>query len=96
VPTHEELPSFLRDYLGLSAAQQQAFREAVRHFSQGLESGQMPTGLRIKGVRGYPSVWEMTWAGDGRATFSYGRSVRAGNRHVVWRRIGTHDIFRNP
>jgi hypothetical protein len=41
-------------------------------------------------------VWEMTWAPDGRATFAYGPEVLAGQLHIVWRRIGTHDIFRRP
>jgi hypothetical protein len=50
-------------------------------------------GLRVKGVRGRPGVYEMTWADDGRATFSYGRSHRAGEAHIIWRSIGTHDIF---
>jgi hypothetical protein len=38
----------------------------------------------------------MTWAADGRATFEYGQEVRPGEAHIIWRRIGTHDIFRRP
>jgi hypothetical protein len=38
----------------------------------------------------------MTWAPDGRATFSYGTPVKEGEAHIIWRRIGTHDIFTNP
>ena len=47
----------------------------------------------MQGTRG---VFEMTWAPDGRATFSYGEPVQEGARHVQWRRCGTHSIFRNP
>jgi hypothetical protein len=36
---------------------------------------------------------EMTWDNDGRATFSYGVERVPGQPHVIWRRIGTHDIF---
>ena len=38
----------------------------------------------------------MTWAADGRATFRYGEPRRPGEPHVIWRRVGTHDIFDNP
>jgi hypothetical protein len=33
---------------------------------------------------------------DDRATFAFGPEVRAGERLVVWLRIGTHDVFRQP
>jgi hypothetical protein len=38
----------------------------------------------------------MTWAPNGRATFSYGRSIVGDEPHVIWRRIGTHEILREP
>ena len=38
----------------------------------------------------------MTWAPDVRATFEYGAEVREGEAHIVWRRIGTHDIVKHP
>jgi hypothetical protein len=41
-------------------------------------------------------VWEMTWAPDGRATFMYGIEVTPGETHIIWRRIGGHEIFQNP
>jgi hypothetical protein len=37
----------------------------------------------------------MTWAPDGRATFQYGESQGVG-AHVIWRRIGSHKVFRRP
>lgn len=52
--------------------------------------------LRVKGVQGYPSVFEMTWAPNGRATFQYGAEVQTGEAHVIWRRIGDHSILSNP
>lgn len=39
---------------------------------------------------------EMTFAPDGRATWQFGDEAKAGHVHIVWRRIGTHDIFRSP
>ena len=52
--------------------------------------------LRVKSVQGHPGVFEMTWANDGRATFSYGSEQRPGEAHIIWRRIGGHDILKNP
>ena len=53
-------------------------------------------GLRVKGIRGAAGVFEMTWAADGRATLQSGDPVREGEPHIIWRRIGTHDVFRRP
>jgi hypothetical protein len=52
--------------------------------------------LRIKGVQGHPNIFEMTWADDGRATVEYGAEQIPGETHIIWRRIGSHDIFKNP
>jgi len=52
--------------------------------------------LRVKGVQGHAGIFEMMWAPDGRATFAYGTSPIAGDVHIIWRRIGSHDIFQNP
>jgi hypothetical protein len=96
VPTHEELPRFLREYSRLNAEQQEAFKAAVRLFVQGLRQRRFHSGLRVKRVGGTQAIWEMTWAPDGRATFTYGAEVRPGDPHIIWRRIGRHDIFREP
>jgi hypothetical protein len=47
-------------------------------------------------MQGRDSVWEMSWAPDGRATFPYGESLQDGGPHVVWRRIDTHSVFGRP
>ena len=66
-------------------------------FRPDLVTGRFRPGLRVKGVRDAPSgVFEMTWAPDGRATFEYGPEQHPGEPHVIWRRIGTHDVFRQP
>lgn len=42
-------------------------------------------------------MWELTWsfAGpDGRATFEF--FAVDGETAIRWRRVGRHDIFRNP
>jgi hypothetical protein len=51
----------------------------------------------VKPVRGQAGIWEMTWEGnDGRATFMYGPEKLPGKRHVIWLRVGGHEIFQEP
>jgi hypothetical protein len=87
----------MRDYDRLSYPERESFRDARKHFVDDLKSkrGFRP-GLRVKGVQGAPGVYEMTWAGNGRATWQYGPAQVAGEPHVIWSRIGGHEIFGQP
>jgi hypothetical protein len=97
VPTFRWLPRFGADFDQLTPEQQATFLGAVTQFVDDLRAGgQFRNGLRVKGVKGAAGVFEMTWAPDGRATFRHGEPVRKGEPHIVWRRIGTHDIFNQP
>ncbi|HST89947.1 MAG TPA: hypothetical protein VLJ14_16360 [Ktedonobacterales bacterium] len=97
MPTYERELSFVRDWLALSRDRRGLFMKAVAKMVIDLQAGTgFCKGLRVKGVQGYPDVYEMTWAPDGRATFHYGTSPHPGDTHIVWRRIGTHDILKNP
>jgi hypothetical protein len=96
MPTYEAEPRFLRDYSRLTKQQKDAFDAAVAKFVTDLKGGRLRKSLRVKAVQGHDGVYEMAWAPDGRATFSYGQSVRPGEVHVIWRRCGTHDIFALP
>jgi len=98
MPAREVLASFWRDWDRLSPKQQREFRTAVAQFIANLaenKQGFHPS-LRVKRVQGHPGIWEMTWAYDGRATFQYDDAVQPGEPHIVWRRVGTHAIFRRP
>jgi hypothetical protein len=97
VPTFAWLARFGADFDRLTLAQQAAFLAAVAQFVEDLrKGGQFRKGLRVKGVQGAPGVFEMTWADDGRATFQYGEALLEDEPHVIWRRVGTHVIFRQP
>ena len=97
MPTREILPRFWRDWARLKPEQQEAFLAAVDKFVDDLDAGGgFRSELRVKGVRGTPGAYELTWAADGRATFSYGRSIVGDEPHIIWRRIGTHEILREP
>ena len=95
MPTYERTGRFDRDLAALDAAERARFREAVRRFVGDLAGGTFRPGLRVRGVEGAPGIFEMTWAPNGRATFQYGPS-RGSGPHVIWRRVGTHDIFGEP
>lgn len=96
-PTHSERQAFYQDYDALTPAQRRRFLSAVAAMVADIKAGRaLRPGLRVKRVQGSPGVWEMTWAPDGRATFTYGDEVHSGEPHVIWRRVGTHDIFRRP
>ena len=95
-PPYLPLPTFERDYEHLTIEQRRAFRAAVAKFIADLHTGAFRRGLRVKGVRGAPGVFEMTWAPDGRATFQFGTEIQPGSPHVIWRRIGTHHVLERP
>lgn len=99
MPTHEEAEQFWRDWARLTPEQRRRFRDAVRKFSEDLE-GDPPRfrrGLRVKAMQGAAGIFEMTWEiADGRATFQLGRERSPGVPHVIWRRVGGHDIFGDP
>lgn len=96
MPTYDQTARFRRDFNSLSAQQQRAFLVAVRLLTGGFREGRFDPGLRLKRVQGHEGIWEITWAPDGRATFAYGAEVRPGEPHIIWRRVGTHAIFRRP
>ncbi|MGW5679060.1 hypothetical protein ACWEV4_28950 [Streptomyces sp. NPDC003860] len=97
MPTYEALPRFTTDHRRLTPEQRRAFRQAVTAFVDDLRAGRtFRAGLRIKGVRRAPGVFELTWDGNGRATWQYGPEIVHGEQHIVWRRIGTHDILTGP
>ena len=99
MPTHAQKPAFIRGYKRLSLEQKADFEAALRLFVAALlemEAGRattFPDKLRIKKVKGVEGCWEMTWAPNRRATFSWGDEQKTGKRHVVWAEIGSHNIL---
>jgi hypothetical protein len=73
------------------------FMAAVRQLVADLRDGNRPRpSLRVKRLVTHPGVWELSFAPDGRALFEYGPERVPGQPHVIWLRIGTHDIFNRP
>jgi mRNA-degrading endonuclease YafQ of YafQ-DinJ toxin-antitoxin module len=96
MPTFTTHDRFDRDVEKLTREQSQQWRDALKLFIVAVAHQEFPPQLRVKRVKGTAGVWEMTWAKNGRATFEYGEEIRPGEPHVLWRRIGTHDIFDRP
>jgi len=96
-PTFEVSTSFAREFARLSREHDQAFRRAVGKLVDALQAGRdLPRSLRIKRVQGTRDVWEMSYSGDGRATFRYGAEVKPGETHIEWLRVGGHEILSRP
>ncbi len=93
MPTWEGSELFWRDYDRLSAAQRAAFARAVQAFFDDLVARRFRKSLRVHKVRRTP-LWSLTWAPDGRATFEFGPPQRDGHPHIIWWRIGGHEIYR--
>jgi hypothetical protein len=101
---YETTPAFDADFRRLKPEHRAAFREVLRtKFIPACQALMVdpntvwPRSLRVKSVQGAPGVLEMTWSfasSDGRATFEL--VTVDGELRCRWRRIGDHDVFKNP
>ncbi|THC40307.1 hypothetical protein [Streptomyces sp. A1499] len=101
MPTYETLPRFTTDLNRLTPEQRRRFRRTVAAFVDDLRAGgRFHAGLRAKRVHRASGIYELTWSMGtgpaGRATWQYGPALRPNTPHVIWRRIGTHDILTGP
>jgi hypothetical protein len=96
-PTYELSAGFVREFARMPREQRRAFQAAVEKLVEALGDGsEPPNSLRVKRVQGTKDVWEMSYSGDGRATFRYGPEVKSGETHVKWLRVGGHEILSRP
>lgn len=100
----ETTPAFDADYRRLKREHAVAFTSAVREkFAPACDAyaaeptTPWPASLRVKSVQSAPGVLEMTWScasPDGRATFEL--ITVDGELRCRWRRVGDHDVSKNP
>jgi hypothetical protein len=101
---YETTPAFDADFKRLKPEHRAAFRDVLRtKFIPACAAimndpaAVWPKSLRVKSVHGAPGVLEMTWSfasPDGRATFEL---VTVGDDlRCRWRRVGDHDLFKDP
>jgi hypothetical protein len=94
---------FLGDRDRLTADERRIVARALPRFVEACErvaidpAAKWPDSLRVKDVEGAPGIFEVTFSFAGpsiRATFEWTRID--GARAVRWRRIGGHEIVREP
>ena len=94
MPTYATTAAFKRDYSRLSAEEKERFKRAVLDkFVPDLVAGKFRAGLGVRRYQARAEVWEMRWAPDGRALFTYGEEHKPSEKHIVWLNIGGHEIF---
>jgi len=99
------LAAFLADWKALPDAERayvkqwlaEAFLPAIVAYEANPSAFVWPRSLRFEPLQSSGGICAVTWsfAGpDGRATFQF--STIDGEPCIVWRRIGHHDIYRQP
>lgn len=100
---YQRTARFLADYVRLSPRERVLFKKTVGALNDAFAQqgrrfpARWPARLRVKAVAGAEGIWDLTWsfAGpDGRATFEI--VDLEGEPAILWRRIGGHEILREP
>ena len=102
---YRRLPQFQRDWQALPAHERllvkqwlkDTFLPAMERYAAQPEDFVWPKALRVERLQATPGVYAVTWSfsgPDGRATFHF--ETVDGEPYLVWRRIGHHDIYREP
>jgi len=99
-----ELPRFAREFRKLSPEARRRFIESFREFDAACDEllrepngFEWPSLLRVEKLVGQRGIYAFTWSfarPDGRTTFEF--MTIDGQPAVVLRRIGRHDIYKEP
>jgi hypothetical protein len=94
MPTYDQDERFRHEYHRLRRAEQQLFNRAVKEFVAALKDQRPPPKkLGIERYERQSGVYEFHWSATGRALFRYGPEKTPGEPHVIWLRIGGHEIY---
>lgn len=98
MPTFDRLALFKREYRKLTPEQKDRFKVAVEKLVTALKQKppSLPGDPLIHPLSGHHGVYELRFAPDGRATFTFGSPVRGSEPHIIWRRIGGHEVLERP
>jgi hypothetical protein len=97
-PTFDRLAQFKRDYAKLTPSQRESFRAAVKKFVAPF-STTPPGGFGqplVQELKEHPGYYELRFAADTRAIYTFGQAIRRAQPHVVWCRIGSNDALDQP
>ncbi len=87
-----KLDSFETDFDELPAPIQTLAKEKFRVTVQ---DPNYPS-LRVKKMQGHSSIWEAHINIQYVFTFEWDKDLQTGERIIVLRRIGTHQVYKNP
>jgi mRNA-degrading endonuclease YafQ of YafQ-DinJ toxin-antitoxin module len=89
-------PKFIRDFRGLTEKQKNAVDNAFIPISYALQGNtELYSRHHIKKMRGHPGIWEGHVESNLCFTFHYDYTDDR-EKVCFFRRVGTHDIYRNP
>jgi len=94
-PTFDRLAQFKRDYAKLTRPQRESFRVAVKKFVAPFSTtppGDFGEPL-VRELTEHPGYYELRFAADTRAIYTFGQAIRRGQPHVVWCRVGSNDAL---
>ena len=96
--TFDRLALFKREYRRLTPEQKARFKVAVAKLVAALKQTPptLPGDPLVHPLAGHRGLYELRFAPDGSATFTLGPPVRGSEPHVIWRRIGGHDVLQRP
>jgi hypothetical protein len=94
VPTYEETKRFNNEYNRLRTDKRALFNQACKEWVTALKTHQPPPArLGIRRFLSIEGMYEFHFAPDGRTLFRYGPEQKPGEVHIIWERIGGHDIY---
>ena len=89
-------PKFFEDYDELSCKEQGYVDEAYPFVYKALHGNQeYRSKYRLKRMEGHPKIWEGHVKDNLVFTFEFEKDS-SGNKTCFFRRVGTHDIYKNP
>ncbi|MGZ4214507.1 MAG: hypothetical protein ACXVHX_11580 [Solirubrobacteraceae bacterium] len=97
-PTFDRLAQFKRDYVKLTPSEREGFRAAVKKFVAPFSTtppGDFGEPL-VRELKEHPGFFELRFAPDTRAIYTFGEAIRRGQPHVVWCRIGSDAALDQP
>ncbi len=98
MPTFEAEDRFRQEYLRLSIQKKAAFLKARDDFFAWLVVKKHqpdlapPAHLRLHFIES-KDAWSITFGGDLRALWRYGKEIRPGEAHILWLTVGGHEIY---
>jgi mRNA-degrading endonuclease YafQ of YafQ-DinJ toxin-antitoxin module len=87
---------FWKTYAQLPVEIKEKAREAFQLFQQGVDNPLFHPSLRIRKLEGHSDIWEGHITVQYVFTFHIEEDAETGEKIYVFRKVGTHEIYRKP